>query len=233
MFTWFDIIILAIITASSILGIYGGIIKLIIRLLGFIFSIILTTYLYPYTHELMTNYVRDAIPLAIVSGIISYIISLIICSILTHKLLLVSSAIRGGIIDRLFGLIAGFGRGMAICLILFASAAVIFSGSYLEAKTLKDIVDNTTLDKYPKWLQASTTAPYLDKLSRDCINILPHKDLDLTKLPQKLDNSNVKNVLEKSHPKNSNKTIMDKNPDILEELDHNLKEIITKEPNKE
>lgn len=232
MFTWFDIIILTVITASSIFGIYGGIIKLIIGLLGFIFSITLTVFLYPYTHEIMAHYLSQAIPCAIISGIISYLISLIVCSLLTHKLLLIASSIRGGIIDRLFGLIAGFARGVIICLLLFVSVAVLFSGSYLEAKTFKDVIDNTTIDKYPKWLQASITTHYLDQVSRNCISAVPYNDLELTKLPNQLNKNNVNDVLEKAQLKKiittiPSSTIADQDTTILEELDHDLKEIIT------
>lgn len=131
MFTWFDIIILAIITTSSMLGAYGGIIKLTISLLGFIVSILFAYYLSPYTISIITRYFNNHITLVVTSGIISYIISLIICSFVTRKFLLMISIISGGVIDRSLGLAAGMFRSMIICLCIFLVLTIFFSDSYL------------------------------------------------------------------------------------------------------
>ena len=185
MFTWFDIIILTIITISSIMGGYKGIVKLIISLFGFIASIILTLYLYPYANKIITEYITNQVSVVIISGAGAYITSLIICNVLTSKLLLISSFISGGVIDKFLGLVAGILRGVVICLLIFVILAIFFSGSYLQAKTLEDVAQNTTINKYPEWLKDSESTVYLDNLIQYLIKILPNDTLKSIELPMK------------------------------------------------
>ncbi|WP_375318737.1 CvpA family protein [Candidatus Tisiphia endosymbiont of Oplodontha viridula] len=222
MFTWFDIIILAIITASSMLGVYGGLIKLTINLLCFIFSILFAYYLSPYITEIVTRYFVNHVALVISSGIISYIISWIVCSFLTHKFLLIISVISGGVIDRTLGLAVGMLRGMIICLFLFLILTILFSGSYLQAKTLKDIIQNTTIDKYPEWLKESATTPYLDNLSKNLIRTLPQDSLESIKLPIKSEIIDTTNVLKESQSKESSNKVKKLPEDLRQELNEVL-----------
>lgn len=216
MFTWFDITILAIITASSMLGAYGGLVKLTISLLGFIFSIIFAYYLSPYVTEIITQYFINNIALVITSGVISYIMSLILCSFLTRKFLLMISVISGGIIDRTLGLVVGMLRGTIICLFIFLVLTIFFSGSYLQAKTLKDVIQNTTIDKYPEWLKESMTTTYLDNLKKNLIKTLPQNSLESIKLPIKSEIVDTTNVLKESQSTES--------PNKVEELPEVLKQ---------
>lgn len=188
MFTWFDTVIFSITSISAISGIYHGVIKLIIGLLGFLSSIIATYYLYPYIIKISNNYFDNYLLLTISSVIISYIISLIICSLLTNKFLSAISTIRGGIIDRSLGLAAGVARGLIISICSFIGITVIFSDSYIEAKTLKDVIHNASADKYPEWLKKSSSTAYLNSLSNAIINSFPQKFLESIKLSNKLDN---------------------------------------------
>ncbi len=227
MFTWFDITILAIITASSMLGAYGGIIKLTIRLLGFIFSVLFAYYLSLYIAEIITRYFINHIALIITSGVISYIISLILCSFLTHQFLLIISFISGGIIDKSLGLAVGMLRGMIICLFIFLALIIFFSGSYLQAKTLKDVIQNTNIDKYPKWLKESATTPYLDNLSKNLIKTLPQNSLESIKLPIKSEIVDTTNVLKESQSTESPNKIEKLPEDLRQELD----EVLSKKVN--
>ncbi|WP_425362607.1 CvpA family protein [Candidatus Tisiphia endosymbiont of Hybos culiciformis] len=228
MFTWFDITILAIITASSMLGAYRGLVKLTISLLGFIFSIIFAYYLSPYITKIITPYFINHIALVISSGIISYIISWILCSFLTNKFLLMISVISGGLIDRVLGLGVGMFRGMIICLFLFLILTIFFSGSYLQAKTLKDVMQNTTIDKYPEWLKESATTPYLDNLSKNFIKTLPQNSLESIKLPIKSENIDTTNVLKESQSKESPNKMKKLSEDLRQELDEVLSQELEK-----
>ncbi|XVN43318.1 MAG: CvpA family protein [Candidatus Rickettsia vulgarisii] len=223
MFTWFDTLIFTIITTSTMFGAYSGIMRLIIGSLGFIFSIIVTYYLYPHISVMITEHVSNYIMLTIASVIAAYIISLIICNLLTNKFLSMISAITGGIIDRFLGLLAGAVRGVIICLLLFTTIAVIFSDSYLEAKTLEEVVKNTTIDKYPTWLQNSTSTPYLNSLSANLTNNLSPEFLQSVQLPKtKL------NTLEKSLYNTNNLNI---NINLSPDLEEGLNEILTEKVN--
>ena len=223
MFTWFDIIILTIIAASSIFGLYGGIIKLTIRFLAFIASIIFAYYLYPYSTEIIHPYIKNHIGLIISSGITSYIISLIICTFLSSKSLSALSIVSGGIVDRSLGLAVGAFRGIIICTIIFLTVAILFSGSYLQSKDLKEIINKTTNDKYPKWLKESVTTDYLDDLSKNIIKNIPDDMLELIKLPEKSEIVEITNVLEKSHYE---KKSSDKPDELSDDFEQQLKEII-------
>ncbi|MDR0296880.1 MAG: CvpA family protein [Rickettsia sp.] len=222
MFTWFDIIILAIITTSSMLGAYGGLVKLTISLLSFIFSILFAYYLSLYVTETITRYFINHIALIITSGVISYIISLILCSFLTHQFLLMISFISGGIIDKSLGLAVGMLRGTIICLFMFLVLTIFFSGSYFQAKTLKDVIQNTTIDKYPKWLKESTTTPYLDNLSKNLIKTLPQNSLESIKLPIKSEIIDATNVLKESQFTESPNKMEKLSEDLRQELDEVL-----------
>ncbi|WP_375333712.1 CvpA family protein [Candidatus Tisiphia endosymbiont of Xenochironomus xenolabis] len=229
MFTWFDITILAIITASSMLGAYGGLIKLTIRLLGFIFSVLFAYYLSLYIAEIITRYFINHIALIITSGVISYIISLILCSFLTHQFLLIISFISGGIIDKSLGLAVGMLRGMIICLFIFLVLIIFFSGSYLQAKTLKDVIQNTNIDKYPKWLKESATTPYLDNLSKNLIKTLPQNSLESIKLPIKSEIVDTTNVLKESQSTEPPNKIEKLPEELRQELDEVLSQELEKD----
>ncbi|WP_375326796.1 CvpA family protein [Candidatus Tisiphia endosymbiont of Nemotelus uliginosus] len=223
MLTWFDLTILTIITASSLLGLYGGLIKLIIGTLGFICSIIITYFFSPYLTKVITKYLGDSITLEIVSGIISYIISLIICSLVTSKFITIVSVIRGGMIDRTLGLTAGFLRGTIIGLLLFKTVVILFADSSFKTKSLTDILQNATIDKYPNWLQNSATTPYFHTISKNLMDILPLHRLELIKLPYHSKKADSKNVPKKPHfPKNSTP----KNMHIMKELNQVLDEML-------
>ncbi len=211
MFTWFDIIILMIITTSSMFGVYEGMVKFTISLLGFILSMFFTYCLFSYISGTISQYFINNIVLLITSGIISYIISWIICSFLTCKFLLMISVISGGVIDRSLGLIVGMLRGTIICLCIFLVLKIFFSDIYLQAKTLKDVIHNTTMDKYPQWLKESMITPYLDNLSKDLIEIILQDDLKfIKKLPQKSEIIDSMYMLKRSHYKNFMKILCKK-----------------------
>lgn len=225
MFTWFDIIILTIITTSSMLGLYGGIVKLTTNLIGFIASIIISYYLYQYSVEIIGEYITNQVGMRITSGVVSYIISLIICSLLTRKFLSMISVITKGSIDRLFGLIAGLARGIIICLVIFFTLAICFSGSYLQAKNLQDVLQNISFNKYPIWLKDSVTTVYLDDLSNKFIKILPKASLESIKLPRESDITDMTNVLKKPH---LYKQSPDKTEKLPEDLRRELDEMLSK-----
>lgn len=227
MFTSFDILILAIITASSIFGAYGGIVKFIFSVLGFVSSIVLTYFLYHYGYEICTRYLVSDVTSSIVSIIFSYLISLVICKFFTHKLLIIFSIIRGGPIDKMLGFGAGVIRGIVISLVIFWAVAIFFSGSYLEAKTLEDVVKNTTSDKYPVWLEESTATSHLDNISQNLLSMLPEDQLKLIELPKITQDTVDIDELEKPHHK---KKVLNKLKELPVDLKQELDEIMYEQP---
>jgi membrane protein required for colicin V production len=193
MFSVFDITILTIISISSLLGIYKGLIRLSINLLGLIFSIIIAFYLYPFIWALLSKHLSTEIIITIASGVSSYIISLILTSLLTSKVNILISPISGNILDRFLGLSAGFVRGLVICVILFLIIAILSAGSYLKADNLYEVLNKTKPEQYPEWLKKSLTTKYLDSIIHKIPNIFEEETLKSIKVPK---NSNTQNALD-------------------------------------
>jgi uncharacterized membrane protein required for colicin V production len=184
-FTLFDIIILAIVTISSITGMYGGILKLIIGLIGFLAAIVVTYFIYPFVQKFLIEFflLNNEVIIAILASIISYIPSLIMINFLTSRVSMLVGSVSGGIIDRFLGLFAGFISGAIVGIILFLIVSIITSGSYIKAATVNDIFIANIADKYPEWLKKSLTVRYLDNAARNIILLVPEETLKSIKLP--------------------------------------------------
>lgn len=83
-------------------------------------------------------------------------------------------------------------------------------------------MQNTTIDKYPKWLKESVTTSYLDNLSKNLIRTLPQDSLESIKLPKKLKIIDTTNVLEKSQSQESPNKVKQLPEDLMQELDEVL-----------
>lgn len=178
MLTIFDIIILTVLFASSIMGFYRGVLYITINLLGFIASILVAIFLYPYIRIIFLGYIANDLVTSIGSGIISYIFSLVVFTFLSSKIIFLFKEIRYGILDRFLGFIIGIIRGYIISLIIFGVVAVLGSGTYLKADKTEDIIYNLEKDKYPQWLKDSVTIPYLENSLKFSINYVPKDFLD-------------------------------------------------------
>lgn len=222
MITLFDILIITIITASSISGLHGGLIKLCVNFLSFVSSIILTYFLHPYASEIISEHVNNEAVVTVFSGIVSYIFSLIICAFLSNKFLLLISFMRGGIVDKSLGLIAGCVRGILICVIIFLGKVIFFSGSYLQAQNMYEVIKLTSSDKYPKWLKKSLTLTHLESISKNTIMIIPEDFLKSIKWSTEQKKIDQDPISEKTH---SNK-IQNEDIEIDRDLKHQLDNIL-------
>lgn len=178
MLTIFDIIILTVLFASSIMGFYRGMLYITINLLGFVASIFVAVFLYPYIRIIFLGYIANDLVTSIGSGIISYIFSLVVFTFLTSKIVFLFKEISCGILDRFLGFIIGIIRGYIISLLIFGVVAVLGSGTYLKADKTEDIIYNLERDKYPEWLKNSVTIPYLENSLKTSISYIPKDFLD-------------------------------------------------------
>jgi uncharacterized membrane protein required for colicin V production len=222
-FTIFDIIVLSILTASAMLGLYKGFIKVTIGFTAFILSLLLGYYLYPYTEDFLSKHLDNEIILMLLGGVISYILSLAICSFISSKLISFVQDIGGGIVDRFLGLVVGLIRGGVISLIIFAVVAIVTTKSYIGAHNLDQILKAASADKYPCWLTESMSSEYLDSAYKTVIEILPSDYLIEIALPPK-DNDNSANLLEKAIIKKNAGGRND--PEINEDLDSELSDAL-------
>jgi membrane protein required for colicin V production len=184
-FTLFDILILTILSISSFLGLYRGMISITINLLGFIASIFAAILLYPYIHILFSGYVDNELITSIASGVISYLVSLVFFTFLTSKIVLFFSGISKGVLDRLLGLGLGIARGALLALIVFGTVAIFTAGTYSDTKNSKDLIFNLSIDNYPDWLKNAITTPYLEKTLKSTASFVPDGIWNLIKIPHK------------------------------------------------
>lgn len=184
MFTIFDIIILTILFASSIMGLYRGVVYITVNFLGFIASIFAAIFLYSYVYIIFSKYIANDLVSSIGSGIISYIVSLIVFTFLSSKIVLLFKENSQGVFDRLIGFIIGLARGGIISLLIFSIVAVFSTGTYSGAEKAEDIVNNLSIDKYPEWLKDSITTEYLEKTLKNSIVYIPKNVLDSIKIPK-------------------------------------------------
>ncbi len=183
--TLFDIIILTIIGTSSLFGLYNGVINIIIKLLSFIASIMVAMFLYPYALVIFLKYVDNDLGASISSGVSSYIVSFLFFTFLTSKFVLLFKEISRGPFDRLLGLALGFLRGSFFAFILFCTITVFTSGACSEADISEDLILKVSFDKYPEWLKESTTTPYMEKLLKSIIKIIPKEILHSVNIQKK------------------------------------------------
>jgi membrane protein required for colicin V production len=221
-FTLFDIITLAIITISSMLGLYSGIIRLSINLIAFVASIAGAYLLYPFAEGFLEKYITNRMVLSVSSGILSYIISLILSSLLSSKICSLVENISGGLIDRLLGFAAGVVRGSIICILSFIIIAILTSKSYIGATNLADILKNIDHDQYPIWLKNSLATEYLDHAASKLIPLIPQETMQSLKIPDEPKPVGAMELLDKAHK--HKESYEDNSPP----LDDNLKKEIDK-----
>ena len=183
-FTIFDIIILTIFSASSLMGLYRGMVCITINLLGFVASLFVAIFLYSYVRIIFSGYVENDLVTSIASGVVSYIFSLIVFTFLTSKIVLLFKDLSQGIFDRLLGFAIGAIRGGLISVLLFAIIAIFMVGTYTEAEKAEDVVNKLEMEKYPTWLKDSVTTIYLEKALKDSVSYLPKGLLNSITMPK-------------------------------------------------
>lgn len=200
MFTVFDIIILTILFASSIMGLYRGMIYITINLLGFIASIFAAIFLYSYVRIIFSGYIANDLVTSIGSGVVSYIFSLIVFTFLSSKIIFLFKEVSQGIFDRFLGFVLGSLRGGLISLLLFSVVAVFTAGTYSGAEKAEDVIYNLEKDKYPEWLKDSVTTPYLETTLKNSIRYIPKDLLDSIDLSKEdKDINQIDEIKKKKH----------------------------------
>jgi len=184
MFTIFDITIFTIIIISTILGLYKGMLNIVINLLGFVASIVAAIILFPYIKALFIGHIENQLFASIFSGVVAYVISLVVLTFATSKVVALFNPISGGALDRSLGVVFGVLRGLIISVIIFTVVAVLSSGSYLKAQNSLELVSNLDTKKYPDWLSTSKTSDFLEGLLKSSILFLPEDTLKSITLPK-------------------------------------------------
>ncbi len=181
-FTAIDIIILIIISSSSFLGLYKGLLNIIINIIAFVLSIFTAITLFPYIQLIIHNHMSSELLSAIVSGVSSYIFSLLFFSIIFSKLGQFITDRYSGFLDRMMGGVFGFLRGVFIVVVIIFIIIVFYSNAYFKSNNLHDMVLNLDKAKVPKWYSESVTTYYAEDVLFMILKIIPESYLKTVKL---------------------------------------------------
>jgi uncharacterized membrane protein required for colicin V production len=171
--TLFDIVVLTIISISSLLGLYKGMLQIVINSACFIASIVVAILLYPKVKVIFSSYFSNDLIISIASGISSYIFSLLVFTFISSSLKIMLSPISQGFLDRLLGIVAGVIRGTLISVVLFWVAAIFATGIHSKAESAEDLVFSLPRDEYPEWLKNAITTMYLESLLKSIAKLMP------------------------------------------------------------
>jgi uncharacterized membrane protein required for colicin V production len=219
--SFFDIIILTIMSTSTLLGTIYGLIDVAISTIAFFGNIIVAFLIFPFIENILINYITNEIFLNIITGIISYLLSLIFFSIFKSICKKLTMPISGGIADKSLGFIFGLLRGMVIVTIFFLLLISISSVRSTAEKPLKEM--NFTKEEKPKWLFTSYSFEYFSTVFKIINN----------KFPDLYDNINDMIISQLDYIKDNHNNLKDTHPDVDisndkqeqegNELDHLLK----------
>jgi uncharacterized membrane protein required for colicin V production len=179
----FDIVIFAIVITSLLLGLQKGLIKLTIGLICFILTIVSTYFLFPLVRAIVVEHTSNIVMVNAISVIVGYIIATIFFGFVSSQLSKLVSEMRGGLFDRLCGMIIGVLRGAVISSILFGLIAIFTSGSYTGATNAWQLVDGVKPSDYPSWFKDSRTFGILSLGISSFGMVLSRDDLEHIKLP--------------------------------------------------
>lgn len=226
MLTMFDIPIFLVIIASSIIGLYKGLIVTVINLSSFIASILSAIFLHYYLKEFLILYIKGDLLVSISSGVLAYIISLLFFSFIATKINLILGFISGGIFDRLLGVVFGFFRGLIISLCVFTLIIIFVTGSYMKASDTKDMLNYLSEDQYPSWIIDSVSAEYLDRAVKFIIYAMPTYKIIIPNF-QKSNNNRYNDNIQNENTQDIRKIL--KNHDNSDENTLNNEYILDKE----
>ncbi|HJK86725.1 MAG TPA: CvpA family protein [Candidatus Megaira endosymbiont of Nemacystus decipiens] len=197
--TFFDIIILSLITISTLLGFYRGFFYILIDNLGFILTIILTIILAPYLEPKILPYFKNELLNSIISYVITYIVLSLVISFILSRAQFAFMLFKVSILNTFFGGVLGVVRGGILSLIIFAFTVVFSTGSYLNAKNLGEVFSKIDKEKYPGWLENSLVKNPLNQGLFTMINLFSKDYLESIKMPLVADEDDTSDDAEENN----------------------------------
>lgn len=180
----FDIIVLAIVISSTLMGLYKGLIRLTIGLISFCLSLSSAYFLFPVVEVAVSEHIQNTVAVNITSGLIAYLISMLFCAFLSSQIVKMVDGISGGLVDRVCGMAVGALRGLIICSGIFGIVAIFTSDAYVDSDTAKDVDAKIDHEKYPKWLTGAATYDVIESSAKIMGGMVSDKTLEEIKLPK-------------------------------------------------
>jgi uncharacterized membrane protein required for colicin V production len=197
----YDLFILFIISASSILALLKGFIRSLLSITSLISSLILAYFLYPLMKPLLSSFIENSLIVQIITCIGAYIISLLTLAGITSKINKWTENFRGGTLDRILGLIFGFIRGYLLGFVIYfiiISFTNVFFEKDLGPKWLQNSITTPLFKPFYQYLKPSSFNQDLSTLNNPSKKLLIHAIKDIY---QKMPSDNL-NILNKKDLKN-------------------------------
>lgn len=154
-----DLIVIAAIVFSALLGLWLGVVRVLLGIGGWIGAAVITVYGFPYVRPLAREWIEGAFLSDLAAAGSIFIVSLILLTILSHVL---AERVRDsafGAVDRSIGLIFGLALGI-----------IVVSSAFL---VMERVVGTPQSGTRPEWIEASKTAPLLRWTARFVVSLLP------------------------------------------------------------
>ena len=157
-----DLAVIALVVLAALLGLWLGVVRVLLGIGSWIGAAILTVYGLPLLRPTARDWIESPLLADLAAGGSIFLVGLVLFTVLTH---MIAERVRGtalGAVDRSLGLVAGLALGI-----------VITSGAYLVAERLLEIPPRES--ERPEWLQGSRTAPLLGWTARSLLSWLPEE----------------------------------------------------------
>lgn len=153
-----DLIFLAVILLSVIIGVVRGFTQEILAIVGWVGAVFIAIYCLPLVRPYVRDFISSPLIADVVAGAVLFLLALIILTVISKA---ISSQIKGstlGSIDRTLGLVFGAFRGYILLALIYLMAASV-----------------TKIQSWPKPVQTTRGLPFLDR-GADFIKSLLPKD---------------------------------------------------------
>ena len=155
-----DLAVLAALVIAGLLGLWLGVVRVLLGIGSWIGAALLTVYGLPLLRPTAREWIESPFLADLAAGAAVFLVGLVILTVLTH---LIAERVRGsalGAVDRSVGLVVGLALGI-----------VIASGGFLVVERL--LVEPGQSSERPDWIQDSRTAPPLRWTGDFMISLLP------------------------------------------------------------
>ena len=155
-----DLIVIAAIAFAALIGLWLGVVRVLLGIGGWIGAAVITVYGFPLVRPFARNYIEGAFLSDLAAAGSIFIVTLVLLTILSH---VIAERVRGsafGAVDRSVGLIVGLALGI-----------LVTSSGYLVMERVLDLPENDA--KRPAWVRNSKTAPVLGWSARTILSVVP------------------------------------------------------------
>lgn len=213
---FFDIVVFFIITVSTIVAFFRGLIKAFFSTVTWLGSFLTTIALKPYVKSFFVNYIENETVAGLLSVVLTFLVIFIILATISYKLIQKLANYRKGAIDRSLGVLMGFVRGVLSVSVIFYVINSVYAMSEQEQ---------------PKFVTQAKSYNALKVVSGTIFSFVPEKALNTFNDKMKNTYDSVSKSVQDSVYDNINKSQSFK--ELSEEENRALKKLMKALPKKD